>query len=161
MRLVLGAAMALHGYQKVVPAGALHHHAHYVVTLGLPYWLGYVSAFTELIGGVLLIIGLFTRLAAAFVAINMLTAFVTVGIHQGFGSYNYILALAALSYLGLGLPDTTPTWGGMLANGTNAIFDGYWWQIYPAGIAIVLTVVAFNFIGDALRDSLDVRLQHR
>jgi putative oxidoreductase len=99
MRLVLGAAMALHGYQKVVPAGALHHHAHYVVTLGLPYWLGYVSAFTELIGGVLLIIGLFTRLAAAFVAINMLTAFVTVGIHQGFGSYNYILALAALAIM--------------------------------------------------------------
>jgi peptide/nickel transport system permease protein len=72
-----------------------------------------------------------------------------------------ILALAALSYLGLGLPDTVPTWGGMLSNGTQVIFDGYWWQLYPAGILIVLTVVAFNFIGDALRDSLDVRLQRR
>jgi hypothetical protein len=39
--------------------------------------------------------------------------------------------------------------------------DGYWWLIYPAGMAIVLTVVAFNFIGDALRDSLEVRLQER
>jgi putative oxidoreductase len=99
MRLILGLSMAVHGYQKVVPNGALHHHAHYIVTLGLPYWLGYVSAFTELIGGILLIIGLFTRLAAAFVAINMLTAFVTVGIHQGFGIYNYILALAALAIM--------------------------------------------------------------
>lgn len=38
---------------------------------------------------------------------------------------------------------------------------GFWWLIYPAGLAIVLTVVAFNFIGDALRDALEVRLQER
>jgi putative oxidoreductase len=99
MRLILGASMAVHGYQKVVPAGALHHYAHYVVTLGLPYWLGYVSAFTEFLGGAFLIIGLLTRLAAALVAINMLTAFVTVGIHQGFGIYTNILALAALAIM--------------------------------------------------------------
>ncbi|MDQ2834389.1 MAG: DoxX family protein [Acidobacteriota bacterium] len=72
MRLVLALSMTVHGYQKVVPNGALHHFAHYVASLGLPYWLGYVSAFTELIGGVLLLLGLFTRLAAALVAINML-----------------------------------------------------------------------------------------
>jgi peptide/nickel transport system permease protein len=72
-----------------------------------------------------------------------------------------ILVLAALSYLGLGLPDSVPTWGGMLTNGTEVIYDGYWWQLYPAGVAIVLTIVAFNFIGDALRDALDVRLRHR
>jgi len=85
----------------------------------------------------------------------------TIMVNTSFLIADAILALAALSYLGLGLPDTTPTWGGMLSNGTNVIFDGYWWQLYPAGIAIVLTVVAFNFIGDALRDSLDVRLQKR
>jgi len=85
----------------------------------------------------------------------------TIMVNTSFLIADAILALAALSYLGLGLPDTTPTWGGMLSNGTNVIFDGYWWQIYPAGIAIVLTVVAFNFIGDALRDSLDVRLRRR
>jgi putative oxidoreductase len=99
MRLVLGVSMAVHGYQKVVPNGALHHYAHYVVSLGLPYWLGYVSAFTELIGGTFLILGLFTRLAAALVAINMLVAFATVGIHQGFGIYTYILALAAIALM--------------------------------------------------------------
>lgn len=85
----------------------------------------------------------------------------TIMVNTSFLIADAILSLAALSYLGLGLPDTTPTWGAMLNNGVNDIFDGYWWQIYPAGIAIVLTVVAFNFIGDALRDSLDVRLQRR
>jgi putative oxidoreductase len=99
MRLILGISMAVHGYQKVLPISALHHYAHYVATLGLPYWLGYVSAYTEFVGGILLIIGLLTRLSAALVTINMLTAFVTVGINQGFGIYSYILALAALAIM--------------------------------------------------------------
>ena len=85
----------------------------------------------------------------------------TIVVNTSFLIADAILALAALSYLGLGLPSTTPTWGGMLSNGTTVIYDGYWWQLYPAGICIVLTVVAFNFMGDALRDSLDVRLQRR
>jgi putative oxidoreductase len=99
MRLALGLSMTVHGYQKVVPHGELHHYAHYVVSLGFPYWLGYVSAFTELIGGGLLIFGLLTRLAAAMIAINMLVALFAVGIHQGFGIYNYILALIALALM--------------------------------------------------------------
>jgi peptide/nickel transport system permease protein len=49
----------------------------------------------------------------------------------------------------------------MLSNGANAAPNGWWWQIYPAGLCIVLVVVAFNFVGDALRDSLEVRLQRR
>jgi peptide/nickel transport system permease protein len=85
----------------------------------------------------------------------------TIMVNTSFLIADSILALAALSFLGLGLPNTTPTWGGMLSNGTTVIYDGYWWQLYPAGVAIVLTVVAFNFIGDALRDSLDVRLRRR
>jgi peptide/nickel transport system permease protein len=74
---------------------------------------------------------------------------------------NAILVLAVLGYLGFSLPPPAATWGGMLENGVNFLFDGYWWQIYPAGVMIVLTVVAFNFVGDALRDSFDVRLQQR
>jgi putative oxidoreductase len=99
MRLALGASMAVHGYGKVVPHGALNHYAHYIASLGIPYWLGYVSAYTEFVGGMLLILGLLTRLAAALIAINMLVAFFFVGIHQGFGIYNYILALAALGIM--------------------------------------------------------------
>jgi peptide/nickel transport system permease protein len=70
-----------------------------------------------------------------------------------------ILTVVALSYLGLGLPPPAATWGDILSNGLNGLYNGYWWQVYPAGILIVITVVAFNFIGDALRDSFDVRLQ--
>jgi putative oxidoreductase len=99
MRLILGVSMAVYGYHKVLPLSALHHYAHYVTTLGLPYWLGYVSAYTEFVGGIFLIVGLLTRLTAFLVAINMLVAFVTVGIHQGFDFYNYILALAILAIM--------------------------------------------------------------
>ncbi|HEY8996594.1 MAG TPA: DoxX family protein [Edaphobacter sp.] len=99
LRLALGLSMMVHGYEKVIPSGALHHFAHSVSGMGLPYWLGYVSAFTEFIGGALLVLGLLTRPSAFFVAINMLVAFFTVGIHQGFGIYNYILALAAIAIM--------------------------------------------------------------
>jgi putative oxidoreductase len=99
MRLALGVSMAVHGYGKVVPHGALNHHVHYVASLGIPNWLGYVSAYTEFVGGLLLILGLLTRLASALIAINLLVAFFYVGIHQGFGIYNYILALVALGIM--------------------------------------------------------------
>jgi peptide/nickel transport system permease protein len=72
---------------------------------------------------------------------------------------NAILLLAALSFLGLGPQPPAANWGGMLTNGLNFVYDGYWWLIYPAGLAIVLTVVAFNMIGDGLRDAFEVRLQ--
>jgi peptide/nickel transport system permease protein len=74
---------------------------------------------------------------------------------------NAILTLAVLQYLGFGLPPTTPTWGSMLSDGTTYLQDGYWWEVYPALIIIVITVIAFNFIGDALQDAFDVRLQDR
>lgn len=74
---------------------------------------------------------------------------------------NSILLLASLGFLGFGLAPPAADWGSMLSGGVNYIYDGYWWLIYPAGILIVLTVLAFNFIGDALRDALEVRLQRR
>ncbi len=74
---------------------------------------------------------------------------------------NSILTLAVLQFLGFGLPPTQPNWGSMLSDGTTFLQDGFWWQVYPALGFIVLTVVAFNFIGDALQDSFDVRLQER
>ena len=74
---------------------------------------------------------------------------------------NAILTLAVLQYLGFGLPPSDPTWGSMLSDGTTFLQDGYWWQVYPALIMIVITVVAFNFVGDALQDAFDVRLQER
>jgi putative oxidoreductase len=99
MRLALGVSMAVHGYEKVIPHGAMNHYVHYITSLGINHWLGYISAYTEFVGGILLILGLLTRFAAAMVAINMLVAFFYVGIHQGFGIYNYILALVALGIM--------------------------------------------------------------
>ena len=99
LRLALGLSMTVHGYQKIETHAALHHFVHYVVGLGLPYWLGYVSAFTEFAGGILVLLGLFTRLASGLIAINMLVALFTVGIHQGFGIYNYVAELAAIAIM--------------------------------------------------------------
>ena len=70
-----------------------------------------------------------------------------------------ILTLSALSFLGLGLPPPQADWGGMLSGGLDYLFDGYWWLVYPPAVILILTVVAFNLIGDAVRDALDVRLQ--
>jgi len=81
-------------------------------------------------------------------------------VNASFQVVDAILALASLTYLGLGLPNTA-SWGGMLSDGINNIYSGYWWQIYPAGLALVLTVVAFSLVGDALRDSFESRLRSR
>jgi len=83
----------------------------------------------------------------------------TVVVQATFEIANAVLLLAALSFLGLGAPPPATNWGSMLNNGLNYIYNGDWWLIYPAGLAIVVTVVAFNFLGEALRDTLEVRLQ--
>jgi peptide/nickel transport system permease protein len=85
----------------------------------------------------------------------------TIIVNATFQIADAILLLAALGFIGLGVPAPLTDWGSMLADGVNAALDGYWWQIYPTGIAIVLVVVAFNFVGDALRDAFEVRLQRR
>jgi peptide/nickel transport system permease protein len=72
-----------------------------------------------------------------------------------------ILLYAALSFLGLGLPPPHADWGTMLSDGLNYLFDGYWWIVYPPAVMLILTVIAFNLIGDAIRDALDIRLRRR
>lgn len=85
----------------------------------------------------------------------------TIIVNATFQVADAILYLAALGFIGLGVPAPQTDWGSMLSNGVNYALSGYWWEIYPAGIAIVLVVVAFNFVGDALRDAFEVRLQQR
>ncbi len=72
-----------------------------------------------------------------------------------------ILAVAYVGFLGFGLHYPNLDWGDMLSDGSGYLTDGYWWLIWPVLTCIVLTVMAMNFIGDALRDSLDVRLRRR
>src|SRR5579884_851705 len=70
---------------------------------------------------------------------------------------NAILAFSGLSFLGLGSPPPAPEWGAMVAAGTQN-FDQWWVGAFP-GLAILTLVMAFNFIGDGLRDALDPRLR--
>jgi len=75
------------------------------------------------------------------------------------GIASAILDAAALSFLGLGAPPPTPEWGLMLGEERNSVFNAPHLVFIP-GIAIMLTVLAFNLIGDGLRDALDPRLVH-
>jgi peptide/nickel transport system permease protein len=75
-----------------------------------------------------------------------------------FNVASVILAEAALSFLGLGVPQTVPSWGGMLADSRNELLSGRWWLAVFPGTAIMITVLSFNILGDWLRDLLDPRL---
>jgi peptide/nickel transport system permease protein len=65
-----------------------------------------------------------------------------------------ILLEAALSYLGMGVPPPTPSWGGIVSDGAMDLVSAWWVSLFP-GLAIAATVIAFNLIGDGLRDWLD------
>jgi peptide/nickel transport system permease protein len=69
-----------------------------------------------------------------------------------------VLAEAALSYLGAGTPPPTPSWGNMIADGRSYMRDAPWITLIP-GLAVALTVLALNLLGDALRDALDPRIR--
>jgi putative oxidoreductase len=99
MRLALGVIMLVHGSHKVF--GGLHHHAQFVASLGLPAWTGYLSSFTEFLGGLLVIAGLFTRAAAFAICINMAVAIVKVHWHNGLSGdhgFEFPLSLAVLAF---------------------------------------------------------------
>jgi putative oxidoreductase len=110
MRLTLGSIMTVHGYHKVF--GGLQHFAHMVGGMGIPQWLGYVAAFTELLGGLLIIAGFFTRPAALAICIDLSVAIWKVHLHNGMmgapdhPGFEFPLAAAtiafALIFLGAG-----------------------------------------------------------
>jgi putative oxidoreductase len=102
MRLSLGAIMVRHGYDNSFIH--LHDHVHFVASLGIPRWLGYVSSFTELLGGLLILVGFFTRAAAFAICIDLAVAIWKVHLHNGMlGSsgrpgYEFPLAAATLAF---------------------------------------------------------------
>ena len=105
LRLVLGAVMISYGYKNSIPPGALRGFTHFVQHLGFPLWLGYVAAFTELIGGIFLVLGLLTRVSAMGIAITMAVAVLKVHLHAGLTGrngqegYEYALALFAMALM--------------------------------------------------------------
>ncbi len=102
MRLALGAIMTAHGYHKVF--GGLHQTAHFMAGLGIPAWLAYVASFTEFLGGILILAGFFSRLAACAIFIDLAVAIWKAHWHNGLlGSpngpgYEFPLAAAALAF---------------------------------------------------------------
>ena len=108
LRLVVGTIMIGHGYGKVFHGGLAQHVAR-VSSLGLPGWLAYPSAFTEFFGGILLIVGLFTRFVSLAFMIDMLVAMWKIHWKNGMfgkGGYELVLTLAmialALIFFGAG-----------------------------------------------------------
>ncbi|WP_110519410.1 ABC transporter permease [Herpetosiphon llansteffanensis] len=71
-----------------------------------------------------------------------------------------ITSVAALGFLGLGAQPPRPEWGSMLSTAREYVGTGQWWYALFPGIAIMLTVLGFNLLGDGLRDALDPRLKH-
>jgi peptide/nickel transport system permease protein len=85
----------------------------------------------------------------------------TIMVNATFQVADAIALIVALSYLGLGIRPPQTDWGGMLSDGIQYVNDGYWWLIIPAGLCIVLVIAAAIFIGEGLRDAVEVRLQRR
>lgn len=99
-RLTLGAIMIAHGSSKVFPHGALDRFCGFVAHLGFPYWMGYVSAYTEFLGGIALVLGILTAIAAIGIAIDMAIAVAKVHLYHGLtgaNGFEFPLSLFALS----------------------------------------------------------------
>ena len=86
----------------------------------------------------------------------------TIIVQATFAVADSILTLSVLGFLTLGVAPPNTDWGSMLSGGLQFMQGGnYWWLIYPPGVLIILTCISFNFIGDALRDAFETRLQRR
>lgn len=81
----------------------------------------------------------------------------TVVVNATFQVADAILLVAYISFLGMGVQPPTTDWGAMLNDGINYIYQGAWWLILPPGLAIVIVVCTLNFVGDGLRDVVDVK----
>jgi putative oxidoreductase len=100
LRVVLGIIMIFHGYPKLF-GGHMQAFLGFMHSIGVPTWLAYISAGAEFFGGVLLVIGLVTRVAALAILIDMLVAIFKVHLRNGLvgqGGYEFPLSLAAIAF---------------------------------------------------------------
>jgi len=96
-----------------------------------------------------------TRILRLHILPNILGEIVVLG---SLWTASAIRVEASLSFIGLGVAPPTPTWGNMIRDGTPHLTNAPWLSVFP-GLAILITVLAFNLLGDGLRDVLDPRLQ--
>ena len=87
---------------------------------------------------------------------NILSPLIVVATTQVAGA---VMAEAALSFLGLGMPVTKPSLGTLIRSGYDLIFAGAWWVTVIPGLVLIVLLVSVNVLGDALRDALDPRLK--
>ena len=80
-------------------------------------------------------------------------------INFSLGFVGAITSEVILSYLGLGVPVGTPSWGSMISSAGQQLVQGYWWELTGAVVAMFIIVLALNILGDRLRDALDPRLR--
>jgi peptide/nickel transport system permease protein len=85
----------------------------------------------------------------------------TIMVNLTFQVADAIGLIVALSYLGLGIRPPQEDWGAMISNGITYVTNGYWWLIIPSGACIILVITAILWIGEGLRDAVEVRLQRR
>jgi peptide/nickel transport system permease protein len=97
-----------------------------------------------------------TRIMVKYLFPNVINSLIVLATLQ----VGYVILLeSALSFLGAGLPRPTPAWGLMVADGRELIVSAWWVSMFP-GLAIMLTVLALNLLGDWLRDHLDPKLKN-
>jgi peptide/nickel transport system permease protein len=82
-------------------------------------------------------------------------------VNATFSIADAITALSTLSFLGLGMTPPYADWGTLMNYGLGDLYNGYWWLLYPPALLLIVTIIGFSLIGDAVRDSLDVRLRRR
>jgi ABC-type dipeptide/oligopeptide/nickel transport system permease subunit len=137
-----------------------------VVVLGIPAWAHYArivrgstlsTVANTYVEAARALGGSEGRLVVRHVLPNLATPIV---ILTTFEIARLLLLESAVSFLGLGIQPPTPSWGTMIADGRNHLYEGWWVSTMP-GLAIFLAVLAFNFVGDGLRDVLDPRLHAR
>src|SRR5215471_13460059 len=140
-----------------------------IFVIAVFYWLGVARLIRgetltlrtrEYVQAVKVIGGRNTRAIGRHIVPN---AIGTIIVQGTFAIADAIIILAGLGFLGLGVEPPDTDWGSMLSGGLQYLqsSQSYWWLIYPAGICIILICIAFNFIGDALRDAFETRLQRR
>jgi len=169
MRIV-DAGLSIPGIMVIIILSVIFHPSPIVMVfiIAVFYWFGVARLIRgetlslrtrEYVQAVRVIGGMPMRSVVRHVVPN---AIGTIIVQATFAVADSILLLSGLGFLGLGIQPPSTDWGSMLASALTYMQGGsYWWLIYPPGIAIILVCIAFNFIGDALRDAFETRLQRR